>query len=182
MLTQKLRERLRKKLNSDVLDIIVFGSSVKGRLFPGDTDICVIVRDDADIFMVQRNFDDVREEAQITFVKLKDLLEKHLLLKQALVHEGFSLRFGEFVHKLIGFEAFTIFTFSLTNLSQSEKIRFQYALYGRGKEDGILKKCKGEKLGRGVIAVPVLFEAEIEDFFKLWRAEYRKERVLRAVS
>jgi len=47
---------------------------------------------------------------------------------------------------------------------------FQYALYGRGRESGILKKCK-----------PIEFEAEIEDFFKLWRAEYRKERVLRAV-
>ena len=178
---EKLKRSLRSKLIEGVMDIILFGSSIKGRLSPGDIDLAVIVEDKADIVKVQRSFDDLREEIQITFVKFSDIINRHILLKQALVHEGFSIRFDKFVHDILGFEAFTLFTFSLKHLTQREKVRFQYALYGRGEELGLLQRVSGEKIAKGAIVVPVSSESEVEDFFKLWRVPFRKERILKAL-
>ena len=65
---------------------------------------------------------------------------------------------------------------------ECKTVRFQYALYGRGKERGLLQRVFGEKIARGAIAVPVSYESEVKDFFKLWKVPFRKERILKAIK
>lgn len=163
------------------LDIVVFGSSVKGSVAPNDLDALVVCADGADITRVRRAFDGLPEEVQLKFVKLGELVETHTLLKQAAVHEGHSVRLGMPVREALGFESHTLFTFSLTNLQQTGKVKFQYALYGRGSREGVLGSNGGRGIAPGAVLVPVEKESDMEAFFKEWGAEYSKERWMAAV-
>ena len=176
MLLEKYVKLLKSKLNDKIEDILIFGSTVKGGLRPKDTDILVVCRDDSKPSLVRRMFDDLPEKFQVTVTKKTDLLKTHTLLKQAAVHEGFSIKFGKPLREVLGFNSYTLFTFSLKNLNSSDKVRFQYALYGRGKKTGVLEENQGRQVSPGAILIPVNKEREVEDFFRNWKTHYKKER------
>jgi len=162
--------------------MVIFGSSVKGGLAPKDVDVLVVCSDEVRVSEVKRKFDDLPEEVQVQVVKLGDLLNTHTLLKQAVIHEGFSLKFNVPMRQVLGFESHTLFTFSLNGLTQNEKVKFQYALYGRNSQNGVLKDNGGRQVAPGAILVPVGREGELEDFFKNWRTVYAKERWMTGIK
>lgn len=71
-----------------------------------------------------------------------------------------------------------LFTYSLSHLTNSDKIRFYYALKGRDGKSGIVKEYHIQQLGRAVLLVPSPFEHDIESFLKLWKCSRTKKRVM----
>jgi len=173
---EKYVKLLKSKLNDEITDIVIFGSSVKGRLKPRDIDV-VVISDGA----AQRSFDDLREELNIIFVSKEDLIKTHIMLKQAIIHEGHSIRYKKPIRELLGFESFTLFRFTISELKQTDKVRFVQALYGRGK-GGLLQELGGEKIAAGAVLVPVEKESEFEDFLRLWKLPYSKERWMQGIK
>lgn len=71
-----------------------------------------------------------------------------------------------------------LFTYSLSHLSASDKIRFYYALKGRDGTSGVVKDYHIQQLGRTVLLVPSPFEHDVESFLKLWKCNLMKKRVM----
>jgi len=75
-------------------------------------------------------------------------------------------------------KVFYIYTYDLSNLKASIKVRFVYVLKGRGKEKGIVLEGKGRFLANGCFIVPALNDKEIQDVFELWNVKYKKMKVM----
>ncbi|MBS3144875.1 hypothetical protein J4208_04800 [Candidatus Woesearchaeota archaeon] len=71
-----------------------------------------------------------------------------------------------------------LFTYSLTHLTASDKIRFYYALKGRDGKTGVVKEYHIAQLGRTVLLVPSPFAADVESFLKLWKCSMTKKQVM----
>lgn len=71
-----------------------------------------------------------------------------------------------------------LFTYSLSHLTTSEKIRFYYALKGRDGKEGIVKDYHIQQLGKTVLLVPSPFDSDVESFLKLWKCSMMKKRVM----
>lgn len=71
-----------------------------------------------------------------------------------------------------------LFTYSLSHLSNSDKIRFYYALKGRDGKSGIVKDYHITQLGRTVLLVPGPFGNDVESFLKLWKCSMTRKQVM----
>ena len=145
----------------DVEDLILFGSKVKGKPFPRDVDVLVVV-----------NEGDVRKKAGLetslrqagfdaVVVSPRQLFSERLLLASVL-HEGQSL-----IHNskpLV--KAWVFFLFRLPKLTKSQRNSFNYALKTH------LRESEGFHLAPGVIAVPVGMSELLKALMEHWKADF----------
>ncbi len=161
---QKFSDLKRYLKRADVFDIIVFGSSTKGKAKPGDVDICIIFYSKPDFSLIaelrSKGFD-------VTFLRLEKLDNEDPVVKKAIISEGFSLRFGKRVSEIFGFSQYAIVVYR-----GPRNRSFYFALSGRNGTRGILQETGGIRLGKGVIAVPVNKLWIFEKFLKFWGVEY----------
>ena len=73
---------------------------------------------------------------------------------------------------------YSLFSYVLSNLNNSQKTLFIYSLSGRGKEEGMVKKVKGQSLGKGAFLVPIENSFLFEQFLDKWKLKYNKRNVL----
>lgn len=175
---QKFKENCRHLLkNKKIEDIIIFGSAVKGKERPKDIDLCLIGEEITNdlIQEIEKKLQN-SIEMHITKSKYKDLFEDIILWK-TLLHEGFSIKKQQYIAELFEMKSFFLFIYKLQNLSITKKQIFSHALRGTKTNEGILKLCQGEKIGRNVVLVPEEKEEEMRAFLETWNVEYSIKRV-----
>lgn len=172
-----------KKQNKEVFDIVIYGSSVKGKMDFNDIDL-ILIFDSIPLkrrlevaqnlkFILKKRIKDI----DIRTMGIKDFLEDNFLARQGILIEGISLIKNKTLAELIGFKGFSIFTYNLKNLNHTQKTRFTYALSGRNSE-GVLKSSKGISLGRGAVQIPIENSGDFEDFLKKWEINYKIKNIL----
>ena len=175
---QKFKEKCKQLLkNRKIEDIIIFGSALKGKENPRDVDICVI-GEDISASIIEGIEKEVQDniEVHITKTKYRNLLEDIELWK-TLMHEGFSIKKNEYIAKLFQMQSSFLFIYSLQNISITKKQIFSHALQGTKTNQGILKLCKGEKIGRNAVLVPEEKTEEMRAFLETWNVGYSVKRV-----
>jgi predicted nucleotidyltransferase len=168
------------KENSNIVDIVIFGSVVRSKRKPGDVDICVLSLDkfkklDKLKKVIGKEF---KKDVHVSILYLRDFLNPEETLWKTIFHEGISLTKDKLLSKLIGFDPSVLFWYKLENLKLIDKIKFSYALRGRNEKGGILREVNGEYLGKGCIMVPVENEDEIREFFARWNIPFNRRRIL----
>ncbi|MDP4039157.1 MAG: nucleotidyltransferase domain-containing protein [Candidatus Pacearchaeota archaeon] len=181
----KSLESISKKFFQDekLFDIILYGSAVKGKDEPRDIDIVLIFFD--------RNIKERLEIAQdfkkklpkalrldIQTLNVKDFFDAGFFARQGILIEGYSLVSGMKFSKKLGFKGYSLFSYVLGNLNNSQKTLFTYSLIGRGKEEGMVKKVKGQSIGKGAFLVPIENSVLFEDFLEKWKIKYTKKNIL----
>ena len=170
-----------KKNKTKVIDIVLYGSSVKGKLSPRDIDILLICQGQTlkDIRDLTYTFSKLLKKqeikADVKGMNLKDFFNPKFLMRQAVLIEGISLIDKKKLGEKLGFKGHVLFSFSTKKLSHSKKTRFQYAFKGRRQEPGILKEVKGEHLGAGVVMIPIECSLEFQMFLDTWDVDYKKK-------
>lgn len=170
------------KKENFLVDIFIFGSVLKSKENPRDIDILLLFR-----FKDYKKIEDISYE--IVKIGKKINLNLHVepiiiddLHKEkvysSILHEGFSIRNNKFISELLGFEAYSLITYSLKDKTASDKVKFSYALYGRKKGAGFLASVKGKEIGRGAIIVPVSKEELVREFFGQWKAPFNAQRLM----
>lgn len=76
-----------------------------------------------------------------------------------------------------GYVGKTIFMFSTSALTKTNRVRFFYGLKGRGGQEGIVSRCNGTHLGPGVIMVGRKASSEMERFLESFNAAYEKSEI-----
>jgi predicted nucleotidyltransferase len=181
MLKSKYSQKIKKWIKANkVLDVIQFGSSVRGSLRPNDIDICIFLpvsREKESIDLVDSLGKILDDSFQINTLSDTAFAQGKGLSK-TLLSEGVSLLSGKPFSSVFGFYSKTLFTYSLQGLTSSERVRFHYVMRGRRDSEGMLTKLKAELLGDGVILVPTSSEDELSEIFKKWKCQYKARRVL----
>ncbi len=183
---QKLKSQLKKICEREklVVDIILFGSAVREKAKPNDVDVAVLFREE--------NYEEM-DRVSYEIKKLGDSLDLNLHIEPlaidnihtepvylSLIHEGFSVRHGDFINKKLKTESMLLVTYSLKNLTHSQKTLFGYALKGRKEgAKSILRESGGEAIGRNNILVPVEKSEKIRSFLDSWKKiSYKTRRVI----
>lgn len=93
---------------------------------------------------------------------------------------GYSHRYGCPYADIAGLRAWLVFTYSLEELTPTQKQTMSHALSGTAGRSGVLASWQGRKLGRSAFMVPKAAESEAVAFLNHWRARFTSEVVFRA--
>ncbi|MBT4651754.1 hypothetical protein HOC13_04515 [Candidatus Woesearchaeota archaeon] len=177
-----LKSESKKLKNKEIFDIVLYGSSVKGKRKINDIDILFIFQnlslekrlEITQKFKLKINIDNL----DIKSINLKELFDKTFLARQGVMLEGISLLNGKPLSQKLGFEGFTLFSYSTKNLSNTEKVKLTFALNGRRKEKGLMEKLKAKKYGNGKILVPIINSNLFSEFLEKLNLEFNAENIL----
>lgn len=180
---KKLKVNLKNFLKKEnyLVDLILFGSALKGKAKPGDIDLIALFRgSDPEkkeniLYQLRKNGEEQGLNLHVEPIIIDSMFDQKVY--PLLLHEGFSIRSSEFIHKKLNIQPLVLITYLLENKKASDKVRFSYALYGRNKGEGFLKKIKGKVVGKGSILIPIGQQEAIRAFFTLWEIEYKEQRV-----
>ncbi len=172
--------QLKKYLDSEIFDIILYGSSVKGAARPRDIDVLVVFRKGSlreRLDRLQAMKKGIRDKVDMKQVLLEELFSAAFLARTGVMLEGVSARTGKPFSESLGFRAYTLFWYSLSGLTHTEKVKFNYVLAGRNSE-GVLKSLGAVRLVGGVVKVPISRSLELEEVLKRHRIDYKKKNIL----
>ena len=166
-----------KKHADIVLDIILFGSIVRGAEKPGDIDILMLyaVKEDQNLnYELRKKLESIiARPVSITGRSYAQLFQKTFNPREGILSEGISLIRMEAMSEGFGYNSFALFTYALKNLNNSQRTRFYYSLYGRKRDGGIIKKLSAIKLTDTVLLVPQRHSDEARAYFEHWKIEYK---------
>ena len=165
LIENKLKKYLKDK---EILDIIVFGSAVKGKAFPGDIDIAVITN--------KTSIEISGFHASI--LNPKDFFINPPSLIHTLLREGYSLKNKCSFSQIYKFSNKVLFKYELVNLKPSLKVKIVNILRGKNKEKGLVKENNGEWLANQIFTVPVENENIFEKFFLNFKIKFKKFYIL----
>ena len=167
----------------EILDIILFGSAIRGKEKPKDIDILIIYTKNAkDIieinYKLRKELEKILKNIEIVGKKYKEIFSPEFLARESVLSEGFSMRQGKFISESLGFRNLVLFKYSLKRMSKSKRMLFYYSLHGRNKQGGILKSLKAYKFSDSIILSRVESSEIFKEFFNKWGIEFLEMPVL----
>lgn len=169
-----IKEALKKP---EILDIILFGSYVKGKEKPNDIDLLILyspkTKDIIEInYKIRKELEKVSKNIEVIGKFYSELFSSEFLARESILSEGFSLSNQKFLSECFGYKNLILFKYYLKEMNKSERMRFYYSLYGRGNEKGLLEKNQSYKFSETVILAPLENSEVIKDFLEKWKIEY----------
>ena len=181
MMPPKLKQWLNEeKKDNTIFDIVVYGSSVKGKTKPNDIDVLVIFREGSlkeRLLKIQAIKKKIEIPVDIKGILWEELFRPEFFARAGILLEGLSVFENKPFSSKLGFEGYALFTYSLQNKSHTQKIKFNYILRGRNRE-GIIKKMEGHHKGPGVILIPIRNSLEFEEILQMHSVSYTKKNML----
>ena len=166
-----------KEHEEEIIDIILFGSAVKGKEKPRDIDLLVLFKTKKNLdlsYELRKRLERIDLNAEITAKSYKELFESSFIAREAILSEGYSLILQKFISAGFGYVNFVLFKYELIGFSKSERMRFYYSLYGRGKEDGMLKQLKAIKFSETILLCPINKEDMMKEYLGGWKIRYKE--------
>ena len=166
LIKSKLKKYLKDK---EILDIIVFGSFVKGKAEPRDIDIAVVSdkKESIDI----KGF-------HVSNLKPSDFFVRVPSLVHTLLREGYSLKNNKFLSEVYKFSNRVLFSYSLTSLKPTDKVKIVNVLRGRTGEKGLVLENGGGWLANQVFLAPIGTDNIFEKFFLNFKVKFNKSYIL----
>jgi predicted nucleotidyltransferase len=163
----------------EVADIFLFGSAIKGKEFPEDMDICVVFKQKVSNEVLLELEKILKEfKVHISSLTVDNFFSKpHSLIKTMLV-EGVSLINEKPFIQNFGFLSSALYSYNLSELKLSEKVKFIYLLKGRKNNEGIVKKFGGEWLADSCFIIPITKDSEMLAILKKWLIPFKRKEVL----
>ena len=182
---KNLKKHLKSEKDKTIFDIVIYGSAVKGKEDARDIDILVIffegtLKERLDKLQeIKSRLKDVGTETAIDIkqILLKELFSSSFLARTGILLEGVSIFTNKKFCETLGFRSFTLFWYSLKELTHTEKVKFNYILAGRNTK-GMINEVNGQKLVNGAIKVPIENSAIMERILKTNNIQYYKKNLL----
>lgn len=182
---------------SNILYVFLFGSVARGEADKrSDIDFCVIAGDDykkkiSSIALdLEKKYD---KNIQLVISKNFEKLDEYFVSQ--LFKEGILLYGRSPLVKIkdIGFRGYALFSFSLKNINQSEKMKIKRVLYGysttkkekkvyKSFSKGLVKEFNGIPVGRGAVLIPLEKAGIIEEIFNSKKVGFERYDLFRKVS
>jgi len=166
-----------------VIDVIIFGSSIRGKSAPSDLDLCILLQDTKEnqsidmVSSLHNELDKFELKIQINILNSSSFIDGNTLAKTLLL-EGFSVKNNEQFSKNFGLENKSTIIYSLKKFSPSRRVQFHYLLNGRYGSKGVLKELNGKMIAQGTISIDTFYEDKLKEIFDQWNVEYKINRNL----
>ncbi len=166
----RIKNRLKKFLkDKEILDIILFGSVIKGKYLPRDIDLA---------FIANKEIKPEIEGFHISLIKPEEFFTDQPSITNTVLREGFSLRKNAFFVEGLKFKNRVLFTYKLNDKRLSEKVKIVNILRGKNKEKGIVEEYGGRWLVNQAFTVPITTEHIIESLLINLKIKYSKSYIL----
>lgn len=162
-----------KKNKSEIEDIILFGSIMRGKENFSDIDVLIIFKNEVNKnteYEFKKLF--LNHNLQIISRTESNQKEASFAARDNILFEGYSLIRKTYLASDHGFTSLGIFSYQTKGLSNTQKTRFYYAFNGRNSE-GFAKASNCIKMSDNLIAVRLENIEEVKDFFDYWKIEYK---------
>lgn len=164
------KNKLAKYLKDrDILDIVLFGSSVKGKASPEDIDIAVISKKEVSLNI---------QDFHVSILKPEDFFVNPPTIINTLLREGYSLKNNKPFSEIYKFLSRCLFVYNLSGLNPSLKVKIVNMLRGKRKNLGLVCENGGEWLANQVFLVPVGKENIFERVFVNFKIKFKKSYIL----
>ena len=158
-----------------ISDIILFGSIARGKTNPTDIDVLVLFSEKVDKELEYAFLKEARKQLPTISIVSKtksELVEESFDARESYLFEGISLLTKKTICSDFGFVGVGLFTYSLQNLTSTQKIQFFYALNGR-KDKGFIHASKSKKISFALILTPKESIEATKEFLNYWKIEYK---------
>jgi len=172
----KLGKEFYKKYKNQIDDIVLFGSSVRGKKKPNDVDILIIFTEKVDKeieYEFKNKIVKIIENVSLISKTSKGIYDSFFDAREAILFEGYSLVSNELLSSKYGFNAYGMFIYSTKELNNSDKTRFYYAFNGRRGEKGFVDSSNAIKLSDNVLLVSLENIEEAKEFFDFNKIEFK---------
>jgi len=179
---KRILKKIVKSLSpvEDLKAIILYGSFARGDFGPkSDIDLFFLTAKPGTRLKIQDSIIglELERDIQPTIRTLDELKKTDTGLLQNVFQEGKIIFLREAmdidVRLLLKQKPYILYTFSLDNLDQKRKAKFNRELYSRKSEkysySGLLQDLGGRKLASGCIMVSLDKKREVEKFFKKYK-------------
>lgn len=180
----------------NVLYIFLFGSVAREEADKrSDIDLCVIINNNnkkkvsSIALNLEKKYD---KNIQLIINKNFSKLDKYFISQ--LFKEGILLYGKNPLVKIkdVGFKCFALFSFSLENLDQSDKMKMKRILYGystvkKGKKlyksffKGLVSELSGLFIGRGAVLIPIDKAKIVENVFNSKKVKFKRYDLFKAL-
>jgi predicted nucleotidyltransferase len=159
------QKKLKKLLNDNIMDIILFGSFVKeGNA--NDVDIAIVVKENQNLLKIKKEIKKIiKKEIDLQVIDLESIYSPLWL---TLIKEGFSVKKNKSLAKIYGIKPAMLYKYSLKKLSNVQKVQFNRGLK-------YLLTNEGTILTRSVILVPLTIDNKTKEFLKSWNIYYESQ-------
>lgn len=171
---QKLKNSLNEIIKDKrVLDVILFGSAVKGKRNYNDFDIAIVIKDKT--FTI--DFKKFSNELHFSIINIEDFFLNHISLVNTIFREGYSVKYNKLFAELFKFSSKVLFSYELKTLSNSDKVRLATLFHGKNAK-GLVEENGGTWISRQVFLIPPNYEKLFEDTFNNFNCKYKKSYIL----
>jgi len=174
-------KKFHEQNQEEILDIIIFGSIVRGKKRPADIDLLLVFKNEENAelaYELKKILEKYDIKTEITGIKYQGIFEINFLPKEAILSEGYSLITGKSLSDSFGFKTYRMFIYSQEGFSQTKRMKFHYALNGRGDRSGILGHLKGLKLSNSTVIIPLERSEDFKDFLEFWDISFKSFSLL----
>ncbi len=178
-------KKFQERNSDEILDIILFGSFVRGKKKPNDIDILTIFKNKENFdlsYKLKKIFEKYKLDVEITNVIYQKMFDIDFLPRSSILSEGYSLIRDKTFSESFGFKSFIMFIYSQKDFSQTKRMRFHYALNGRNDNLGILEKISAIKLTDKCVISPLEKSEEFKDFLDFWDISFSSFNILMTES
>ena len=179
--------RLKRCLNSEkdenIFDIVLYGSSVKGKNRPNDVDLLVIFKSGSlkeRLDRIQSIKKKIDMSVDIKGILWEELFQPEFFARTGVFLEGVSVFDEKKFARKIGFEGSVMFFYNLKDKTHSEKVKFNYVLSGRNSK-GLIETLEGKHLAPGVVEIPIDKSLEFEEVLKRYSIRFTKRSMLNKI-
>jgi len=155
--------------NKGILDVIIFGSYIKGKVIPEDIDIVIITSERIEF---------EKEGYHISLLSFEDIFSKHHTLFNTLLREGYSLKYNKNFSELYSFKNKSLFNYGLSGLTNSNKVKVVNLLRGNRNQEGYIKEKKCEWVANNVFICPIESDNFFDKLFLNFNIKYTKKYLL----
>lgn len=167
--------------NPEVIDILLFGSAVKGKTKPNDLDILLVFNREKNLEKAQQLrllLEKISKlKISVTAKTYLELFQNNFLAREAVLIESYSLINKMSLAQNYGFSNRVMFNYQLKGKTKSERMRFYYSLYGRNSV-GMLERLKAKKYTDTIILCPVENWEKMREFLNSWNLEFKETPLL----
>ncbi len=181
---KELKRCLKNNNDKTIFDIVVYGSSAKGKEKPNDVDIVVIFRSGnlkERLTKIQEIKKDIRLSKEVKLdikgILLEELFDANFFGRSGIFLEGISLIDEKIFSEKMGFSGYSLFVYSHKGKTHTEKVKFNYLISGR-KSKGIIELFNGKHIAPGVIQIPIEKSFEFENILLRNKISFVKKNIL----
>ncbi len=165
-----------KENKNKILDVLLFGSAVKGKEKPTDIDLLIVYKTEKEdsetshdlrVLLKKQGFN-----VSITSKTYISLFNPAFIAREVFLSEAYSFVLNNSISRGLGYEPLMLFRYELKGMSKSDRMRFYYSLYGRKESTGILENFKARKFSDTIIASPIENAEKMKEFLQYWKIEF----------